>query len=97
MKRYPSRLIPLLCIAGWAILLLYCVLFQLVAVRLHPKLLMDAGTSGIEGFLNSPLGRFREFMKPVWLNNGPIVIGLLIISAVLTSTWFFLSHAEKKT
>ncbi len=68
---------------------MYYTLFQLVAVRLNPKLLIDNGRD-VQAFLNSPIGRFREFMKPVWLNNGPIVVSLFSIGLGFTIAWIYL-------
>jgi len=95
MMRCSSMLIRFLCIAPWAVLLLYSALFQFVAVGLHPKLFIEVGPSAIDGFLNSPVGKFREIMKPIWLGNGLVVIALFVSAGVLTIMWLLLKTREK--
>jgi len=92
MKNNPLKIFRAFSLISWAVLFLYYTTFQLIAVRLHPKIIIDADPSKVDKFLSSPLGRFREFMKPVWLKNGPILIVLLLVSLILTATWLYFKN-----
>ena len=81
-------------IISWAILIFYYATFQIIAVRLHPKLLIDSNPNKIEEFLNSPIGRFRDLMKLLWINNSIILIILFLISFGFTITWLSLKRLK---
>lgn len=80
-----------LAVFAWILLVVFETLFQLVAVGLQPKLFSDI--NGLSEFMNTPLGQFREWANPLWLNHGPISTSLAVMAIILTISWRFLNKS----
>jgi hypothetical protein len=88
-----SKYLGLFGILSWIVFLLYCMLFRLLAVGLQPKFLLAPSN---DSFFKSPVWRFREFMMPLWLNNGIVVTVLFAISLSLTIAWWWFTKCQKR-
>ena len=72
----------------------YNVLFQLLAVRLSPKLLQDRGV-GRDEVLGTLPWRIRDLLMPVWLNNRYVWSSLLLLALLATIAWAYKRRIDR--
>jgi hypothetical protein len=92
-KPMSRRQLGWIAVATWGVFVAYNALFQWLAIGLNPKILYERGISP-EAVNGTLAWKAREFLVPVWLNNGYIWSALVFFGVLSTLAWWYRRHRD---